>query len=667
MSAGRSREKQVQLSDLIIDTRGSEAVLLLRTITGPYVYSNTVTVAEDENGDVARLTVCNLEDNMIDAIVAEGSIVAVKQPCWNELVDGGYHIRVDHPSDLVLLEPGDALVPSKWRKKEKVDQSRDATQWKKEGDMMFLKKRFRKALVFYDYGLAKLLKSPDQVCEIDLHRKRCGVNIVLMRLDDATKDLANAISVHAASTPSLSSTELSNSSIIEVWLRNNSTEDPLQISSNIPRALKELAARIKFDLGISQPTPDYNFPLISSYVGPLTLHVDAANYIYETEIKRTASHGRGVFAKRALKVGELICAEKAFALPGYFMQDRSSDCLLYSLGDETAAPRPGAWLFKELVQKLRWNPSIRKDFFELDDGGYWKENGWDIAEGEDIPVDVFRIEHIRRLNCFSVPTRSADLLSQAPNFNPELRNGFWVHASYINHSCLPNSVRTFIGDIRFTRATRDIEAGEEITNQYISPDIDIDERQEKYRSAWGFDCDCELCVVDGGIPKDVRKERKRLFEELKAMVMRLSEKGTTITSIKKIARALRELEELYTSSKEGQSDAYATLPRLALVHPTLYLTEAWRSVKNVDKTIDYAFKLLRNFGIFAKVEGSRFEIVSNSGMVNIETVRALKYLSEAYTSKGEEQLATQCIDLAQTWFTVITGSEVGAEEFFREK
>ena len=240
----------------------------------------------------------------------------------------------------------------------------------------------------YDRGLSKLSSEPDQTCEIDLYRKRCGVNIILMRLDEAANDLANAISVHATFTPSLASTEIGNRLTVEAWLRNNSTEDPLNISTQIPRALKELAARIKFDIGISQSTPKYNFPLISSYVGPLTLHVDAADYICDTEIKDTTTHGRGTFAKRAFRIGELICAEKAFALPGYFMQDRNSDCLLYSLGDETAAPRPGAMLFKELVQKLKWNPSLRRKYFGLDDGGYWKKHGWELEEHEDVPVDV---------------------------------------------------------------------------------------------------------------------------------------------------------------------------------------------------------------------------------------------------------------------------------------
>lgn len=513
-----------------------------------------------------------------------------------------------------------------------------------------------------------------------MFRKRCGVSIVLLRLDDAAKDLSEAIATHARSTPDLSSSELTDAPTVKAWLQNRSTQDPLNISSRIPRALKELAARIKFDIGINQTSPEYDLSVISGYVGPLTLHVDAANYLSDTEVREAGSHGRGLFAKKYFKEGDLICAEKAFVLPGYFMQDQSSDCLLYRLSDGTAAPRPGAWLFKELVQKLRWNPSLRKEFFDVSDGGYWKEHGWELAEDEDIPIDVyvfalkdniyayelrFRVEHIRRLNCFSAPTRSADLLNQPPNSNPELRNGFWTHASYANHSCLPNSIRTFIGDLRFLRAAKDIAAGEEITNQYIAPDIDIHDRQEKLRTIWGSECDCQLCVTDGSVSETTRKERLKQFEELKSNVMKLGEKGApTMTSLKKIARTLREMDDLYSASAAGEEDPYTTLPRLALVHPTLFLTEAWRSVKNVDRTIEYALKLLRNFGIVVKTEGGALEVAHQSGFVNIETVRALNYLAEGYKSRGEEELASQCLDKAKLWYITIAGSEAGSEQFF---
>lgn len=137
---------KAHLADLLVDSRDQHTVLLLRTIASPYVWSSTVTVVEDATGEVARLTVYNLEDNFIDPIVTEGSIVAVKQPCWTRLVDGGYHIRVDHPSDLEVLKPDDEHVPETWRSEAVVSTDIDANRCKKDGDMMFLKKRFRRAL-----------------------------------------------------------------------------------------------------------------------------------------------------------------------------------------------------------------------------------------------------------------------------------------------------------------------------------------------------------------------------------------------------------------------------------------------------------------------------------------------------------------------------------------
>ncbi|KAF2266270.1 SET domain-containing protein [Lojkania enalia] len=658
------RCRTLQLDNLRVESRDPGSTIFLRTITAPYIYSATIVIAEDELGEVSRLTLCNLEDSVIDPITPEGSILAVKQPCWTRLVGGGYHVRVDHPSDLLLLKSDDAIVPDAWRIVQEIDSSKDDKDWKKEGDMFFLKKKFRKALECYNLGLNYLNTNPSSISLIDLYRKKCGVNIVLLRLDDAAKDLSKAIAVHAKSTPDLSHSPISDATIIDSWLHDNSTDDPLQISAKIPRPLRELAARIKFDLGVSQTTPTYNLPLISSYVGPLTLHVDAANYTCDTTVQSTSSHGRGLFAKRNFKAGELICAEKAFVMPGYFIQDRSSDCFLFNLGDETAAPRPGALLFRELVQKLRWNKSLRQEFFELDDGGYWEESGWKVEDEEEVPVDVFRIERIRRLNCFSVPTRSSDILHQPPNSNPEMRNGFWNHASYVNHSCLPNSVRTFIGDIHFLRATRDIAAGEEITHQYVSPAIDIADRQEQYMGTWNFECDCRLCKVDSSIDEGRRKERLRLFEELKASVLRLGERGTTITGIKKIARGMRELEALYLPAV-GEKDVYEGLPRLALVHPSLFLVEAWRGVKNTEKMLEYAQKLLRNFGIITRVDAGKFKIDSNAGLVNVEAVRALRYLAEGFSVRGETALANQCLEVARLWYIVITGSEVGVEEFLK--
>lgn len=141
--------EKIQLSELPVESHDPKLVILLKTITSPYIYSATVTVAEDESGNVTRLTICNLEDSPIDPIISAHCIIAIKQPSWSRLVDGGYHVQVDHPSDIVILKPHEHLVPAIWRQSQHIDTTKDATKWKKDGDMMFLKKQFRKALEWY--------------------------------------------------------------------------------------------------------------------------------------------------------------------------------------------------------------------------------------------------------------------------------------------------------------------------------------------------------------------------------------------------------------------------------------------------------------------------------------------------------------------------------------
>ncbi|KAF2831890.1 SET domain-containing protein [Ophiobolus disseminans] len=649
-----SKARRVHIKDLGISSRNSEEAILLRTLTDPYVYSSSITIVEDEHGDTARLTVCNLEDSMDDPVLSKGLVLAVKQPCWTAAPEAGYHIRVDHPSDLVILESDNDRLPEAWRTRVGVEGTRTVTKFKQEGDMLFLKKKFRSALEKYEQGRLLLTASSDTVAQVDIYRKRCGVNVVLLRFDDAAEDLAQAISIHALSDSAVEKFEVTTPSAVREWLHNGSKDDSLQMASILPRSLKDLAARIKFDLGLYQTSPDYDLPTISAYVGPLTLHVDAANYLSDVEIKPTSYHGRGLFAKRDFQAGDLLMAEKAFALPGYFFNDRSSDCALYSLGDGTATDRAGALLFKELVQKLTANPSLRKGFFDMDDGGYWAKNGWEVSEQDDIPVDVFRIEHIRRRNCFAAPLRAVDVLTTPTS----VRNGFWIHTSYLNHACLPNSVRTFLGDILFLRATRDISAGEEITSQYVVPELTIADRQQKYKETWGFECDCRLCRADSDVGVEVERERMRLFEELKATAQKLGSKPT-VTALKKFARRLRDLEVIY--SKE----AYEHLPKLCLVHPTIFLAEAWRGLNNVEKTIEYSTRLLRYFGITIQVDGNVFSVLENCGLINVECVRALKYLAEGYKSKNQLETASSVTSTAQVWYRIITGADLGSKEFLQ--
>jgi hypothetical protein len=47
----------------------------------------------------------------------------------------------------------------------------------------------------------------------------------------------------------------------------------------------------------------------------------------------------------------------------------------------------------------------------------------------------------------------------------------------------------------------------------------------------------------------------------------------------------------------------------------------------------------------------------------VECVRALKYLAESYTAKGQLELASSIMRTAKVWFRIITGTDVGSDEF----
>jgi hypothetical protein len=239
----------------------------------------------------------------------------------------------------------------------------------------------------YNGALEQCPKSKPEV-RVALFRKLCVINVVLSRVDDAVRNLSKAVSLHLQFHYALPSTEGSPPQAFNAWMHSPDVQVPSQIDSLLPQSLKDLTYRIKSKLATSQVNPDYNLSKISRSIGSSTLHVDAASYTSNTTVQHTQHHGRGLFAKRALRMGELIMAEKAFALPGYPFDDHNSQCSLYSLGDGTTSDRAGALLFKELVHKLNHNSSVRSAFFVLDDGGYWEENGWVIEDDENIPVDV---------------------------------------------------------------------------------------------------------------------------------------------------------------------------------------------------------------------------------------------------------------------------------------
>ena len=78
--------------------------------------------------------------------------------------------------------------------------------------------------------------------------------------------------------------------------------------------------------------------------------------------------------------------------------------------------------------------------------------------------------------------------------------------SYVNHSCDPNTVLSLESRGHGARlrtvgkwlACRPVEKGEEVTVSYVDTLLPVAARQEHLEFAYGFKCDCNRCVDEGG-------------------------------------------------------------------------------------------------------------------------------------------------------------------------
>ena len=67
-------------------------------------------------------------------------------------------------------------------------------------------------------------------------------------------------------------------------------------------------------------------------------------------------------------------------------------------------------------------------------------------------------------------------------------------ASYFNHSCEPNVVKTRDGRVMRFVTLRSVDKGAELCISYGHIEKDVQERRETLRDIWGFECNCPRCI-----------------------------------------------------------------------------------------------------------------------------------------------------------------------------
>ncbi|CAE7589658.1 SMYD2 [Symbiodinium natans] len=155
-------------------------------------------------------------------------------------------------------------------------------------------------------------------------------------------------------------------------------------------------------------------------------------------------------------------------------------------------------------------------------------------EGPGREVDAKRVERVLHLNSV---TKDVLVHTGAADRNPEC--GLWLLPSLINHSCQPNVVEQFLGDLLLLRAARALAPGEELLMSYVSTLQPRHVRQKCLQDTFHFSCSCTRCTLEAAL-LDV-SEVQPVLEQLDMLVSSGQTLPEFLNRLEELARHCRQI------------------------------------------------------------------------------------------------------------------------------
>ena len=376
-----------ELDDLTIETHHRGEVLFATVLSQPRQEACIHAAIQDDRGAVGRIAVYNLQPTAAaDCILPKGARIAIKEPYCTLHHDQRLVIRVDHPTDLVLVSPWSYGLPGGLKSAEMIT-STTANALKTEGDTASKNKDWEHANAYYTDALALANKKNDADLVRAIHRGRAGARLQLGRFEFAIHDaLAGMIPMTAENYNE--KTKIAN--ILLLYRAGEAAYgmgDFAQAKHHFEQALKIHPTNKQAQNGLARANERLVEESDKCDRLAMTLHMtdesilspntplDHASFLTNTRVAPSdSSRGRGLFATKDLKTGDYILVEKAF----HFANDSGTDIpmvLCYNTGLISRGPQ--AALRFAVIDKVRWNPMLAAKFLELCDVGIYYD-----SEGE---------------------------------------------------------------------------------------------------------------------------------------------------------------------------------------------------------------------------------------------------------------------------------------------
>ncbi|KAI7212956.1 hypothetical protein KC333_g6835 [Hortaea werneckii] len=657
------------LSDLRLKTRHTGRVLVVRTIGQPKSNGGVESDVENEFGSAAQLAIYNT-DRLLRAheLLPTDAVFAVKEP-YCEVTAGGTCLRVDHRSDLVRVYPGDILMP-KGLHGGPSDLSKTPEDWKREGNAAHSAKSYPAAEEAYSQGLMKCSEHDDKV-RCDLFRNRALVNMFLKRYERALKDAKHSIICQDEKLYQ-SVEDPRKASDAKAWYRAGRAA--YELGSWIDarkyferaRALSEKAEREDAERQLERTgariaevdTAAYNFEAMSESASNLRNRLDHASHIKHVEKGDAGDCGRGLFAKKDFKSGDLIICERAFST-AHSDEEGSRTVSFYNPNARSIARGTQTSLLYNTVQKLMHNSSEANRFFDLYDSGYSPPCKAQMIDGV-AAIDIFQTQAIIERNSFGFNSRISENLLENEAKKRQAAGiastGIWITASFMNHACDGNAARAFLGDMMLVHATKDIAKGQEILIPYLEPDMDHAVTLASLQQQWGFTCHCAICTAETEVPQMQREKRTALVKKAEQM---LSQHEPDLIGLPD-ALVVAEFEELYSRLKEiYDRKLFAKVPRIALVQVGTWLCQSCWNYWEPVKLAEMAVGVLKDAGYGIAIVGQELKVDYTHCMILGGAVDGSIYAWTAYARQGERELAEQFKMLSKQLYFSTRGTMEG--------
>ena len=264
-------------------------------------------------------------------------------------------------------------------------------------------------------------------------------------------------------------------------------------------------------------TGSYNIPemLLEAQQSDRLTHGDFVSEDVKIDFGRDGL--RGLFASRDIPAGTLIIAEKAIF--SVFPDDAVDfETEFEPIKMETDSPMVHKLVAKAVDVMRKRNmggritglySAMREELYKIlgrqdEFSSEMASLRWDFRDQQpdEQHLDTWRVvENVIRLNEYNIehlylPPPLQDLRNpNEQNYNasgPQCGHGLFYTTSFLNHSCIPNCSRFFIGDFIFVVTSVYVPATTELTMPYWAG-LDSLARRDGKAKEYRFRCTCPLC------------------------------------------------------------------------------------------------------------------------------------------------------------------------------